>query len=463
MKKIIESILIVIAILLLHACDSTLDNYGLTDESNKVSVSFYLSSGSLSTATLSSVTDDAYRAYDNQLDLTQLDVWFFVEGQDPLAVNNLVLIQDQTNLGVYHVIGNIELPAECQNTSKQYRIEVFANCGTSINYATRNTLNYQYQNGLFKPGSTKTIPMWGVSTQSLTLRAGERTQLNDIFIVRSLAKVKVGLSAELKAKGYAIESLSLNRCNSQGYCLPSNSSIDNLDAQTIIGIHVPTNLNVLQNVSLFSGGDDFYIYLPEYISTSDLLYSVRLKNTLQSITKTDYTFKFNYSNITDAEKVLRNNYYTYEIVKVQDDEINVVFDVLGWVLKRTEIWWNPDEANYSFTPQSATNTINATNSYLDFTFKFDLNNGEQVLHGARWTATLSNGLDFELVEENLGTGKKSVFHGLARTEPYTIRVRAKKAAATQTRTTSLYITVDGIKLKIGASKEDHIIITQLAK
>lgn len=68
--------------------------------------------------------------------------------------------------------------------------------------------------------------------------------------------------------------------------------------------------------------------------------------------------------------------------------------------------------------------------------------------GALWTATLTNGLDFTFGKGGTTPGKNAVSQGITRNEPYEIKVGATKPWGGEVRSTYMYITVNGEKLKI---------------
>lgn len=81
-------------------------------------------------------------------------------------------------------------------------------------------------------------------------------------------------------------------------------------------------------------------------------------------------------------------------------------------------------------------------SYANYSFKLTGPVGKV------WVASMSNGLDFNFASLTSASGKLTVSHGISRNEPYQITVGAAKSWGGADRATYMYITVDGVKLKI---------------
>ena len=454
---------------MLLSCNAGRDIIDDSDISDKVRVSFYLSGSDISSLTrsFSGVTEESGDIYENTIDFRQVEIFLCPDETTALKIERVDIFQSSENISVYHVLGDIELPVEYINRDIRYRIEVFANCGTDINYDRRGELQFWYNAGEFNPSAgtnKKYIPMWGASTQILNLKLGEQTKLDDIIVIRSLAKTRVSLSESVAAEGYRIESLRLSRINSSGYCLPYNYASTSTTGSIPENIYIPSNVQQHQNVNLSDNDGEWFVYMPEMASTSDLQFEIYIRDSDNS--QKNYKFSFNPDDNSYFRKIIRNNIYEFRITKIRDEKVDVESGIIDWLVNRTEIWWKPDIDNYDITPNTA-QQITPSVSYIDFKFRLDLNYGSapdnvtgDILYGAVWTATLTNGLDFKFVEEDLGTGKKSVSKGIARSEPYTIRVRATKSDFDEIRSTELFITVDGVKLKIGENNGEYITVTQ---
>lgn len=76
--------------------------------------------------------------------------------------------------------------------------------------------------------------------------------------------------------------------------------------------------------------------------------------------------------------------------------------------------------------------------------------------GAIWTATITNGLEFGFASEGSVPGTTAVSKGIAGPDPAEIRIKANKPWIGAARSTYLYITVNGKKLKINPLLGDGV-------
>lgn len=118
-----------------------------------------------------------------------------------------------------------------------------------------------------------------------------------------------------------------------------------------------------------------------------------------------------------------------------------------------------------YFPYVKDNTPVSETSYANYSFKLT------APAGAVWTATLTNGLDFFFSNEGVVENQKAVSRGVARESEYTIRVGATRSWSGVPRSTYMYITVNGKKLKINplqsggtrkfpGSNDTDVLITQ---
>lgn len=143
----------------------------------------------------------------------------------------------------------------------------------------------------------------------------------------------------------------------------------------------------------------------------------------------------------------------------EDNKLDICVTALPWDVTGSEIGYEVCDDDYSFDIFSAGDNdsecavihyphkrpggrpVNSS-SHVGYNFSFT---GPV---GAVWTATLTNGLGFEFTQEGVVPGTKAYSRGIARQEPYEIRIKASKPWIGQERHTWLYITSGGEKLKI---------------
>ena len=64
--------------------------------------------------------------------------------------------------------------------------------------------------------------MWGVASLP-ELSLGTQTDMTEpIYLLRAMAKVRVGMRSDMPSYGYSIGSMHINNYNTKGYCLPNN-------------------------------------------------------------------------------------------------------------------------------------------------------------------------------------------------------------------------------------------------
>lgn len=142
-----------------------------------------------------------------------------------------------------------------------------------------------------------------------------------------------------------------------------------------------------------------------------------------------------------------------------DNKLFVEVEPVPWTLAESEVGYEVTDDDYSFDVFNAAdqNSVNGivqypytpaggkptnASSYVDY--KFSLT----APAGAVWTATITNGLEFGFGSEGSVAGTTAVSKGIAGQDPFEIRVKATKPWIGVSRSTYLYITVNGEKLKI---------------
>lgn len=176
---------------------------------------------------------------------------------------------------------------------------------------------------------------------------------------------------------------------------------------------------------------------------------------------TDITYIGYIESFTQPEgrfSLIRNKvYHIVAVLGADDANITLRTTVLPWEVVPSEIGHVVLEADYTFDawggdsealrgiiqyPYADSEGPHNKTSYANYSFTLS------TPAGAVWVATITNGLDFAFGKGGTTEGKNAVSQGIARTEPYEIKVGATKPWSGTERKTYLYITVDGVKLKI---------------
>lgn len=191
------------------------------------------------------------------------------------------------------------------------------------------------------------IPMWGVQQISGANLLMGNTNLT-IHVLRALAKVEISISAE----GYTLVSASFKQFNKNINCIPNGFSSVTATTQLATGTSAfaqgqnsnpasfnPNSSGAFQTEEVTSlsfvaieGGSRLVAYVPEYLNTSNNL--AMTVNVSKEGTETSHQLPFKYTE-TAVRDVIRNYYYTYNIVAVNRSE-----PVNGLELKYMVTDWN---------------------------------------------------------------------------------------------------------------------------
>lgn len=202
------------------------------------------------------------------------------------------------------------------------RIMVLANCHASIEYGIMQTSDY--------------LPMWGVAKLP-ELVMGKSNDIGNIDLLRAVAKVSVALRGDMVEKGFSIASLTLDRYNTRGYCMPAGyKTVDNT-----AGLSFAATLNVLSSTATsldFTANSTAYI--PEYDNTSLTAVPSTINVNLNRNGKHEgtYTLRFAHYDSDGAPTgnvydIMRNHIYAYTIYK-SGDEMAVTLHVREWNVRK---------------------------------------------------------------------------------------------------------------------------------
>ena len=239
--------------------------------------------------------------YENAIDVDKLNVYFYkVDGTYAGKVDDMTAYRDDTKKNVYHIVGKMNIDKDnLVNDQFTGRMVVYANMDTpaTLPWASTSTdiLGQSYS---FNPSAPTYIPMWGVRSVSFDASPGTQQNLDDVYMLRAVAKVTVQLD-ETIMKGWTIEAITMNRWNNKGYCL----------------------------------------YLPEYDNTSagvtPATISVKLRKPDGTSEGQTYTLQFVKYDDKDAPTgtpydIVRNHWYKYTIYKNTERTLSVKLTVRKW-------------------------------------------------------------------------------------------------------------------------------------
>ena len=286
--------------------------------------------------------------YENAIDVDKLNVYFYkVDGTYAGKVDDMTAYRDDTKKNVYHIVGKMNIDKDnLVNDQFTGRMVVYANMDTPATSpwasASTDVIGQFYS---FNPSAPTYIPMWGVRWVSFTATPGTQQQLDDVYMLRAVAKVTVQLD-ETIMKEWTIESITMNRWNNKGYCLPS--WVDDLNDTQDLTFNQSENVynatDVLQTTPLdFTAATastaSKNLYLPEYDNTSTgvtpATISVKLRKPDGTPEGQTYTLKFVKYDDKDAPTgtpydIVRNHWYKYTIYKNAERTLSVKLTVRKW-------------------------------------------------------------------------------------------------------------------------------------
>lgn len=292
-------------------------------------------------------------------------------------------MQNQYGFASFSVPSSPDPHSPDSRTDEEYLYSqlVFDTCNPS---ASLNSHLSDYTSWNLGGSDDARVPMWGVQKMSLKIRIGEEGILEssgDIYLLRSIAKVKVSIGSDLSryvriadyVPGNAETGAVLTYGRSYGFMTPSFENVMSCAGASDINTwnsagkdwngtkYVDVNVNTLGDAGsfkapMFKDADgSCYIYLPEqmigeaYMSIQfqylDQMLSQPLK-VQKKIHFADYvaasaaTGKLDIP-LTDDElapykfPVMRNHYYIYTVTKL--DPFELKFEVCPWQYQSTNI------------------------------------------------------------------------------------------------------------------------------
>ena len=265
-------------------------------------------------------------AYENAINADQLQIKVCDKDGNIIGdVQDVRVIENQIT-GTWEKAGAL--------LKKANKIMVFANCGTD------NVTLDNISSLAFRVDQTKQyIPMWGVTTLTKDLVVGKQNNLGTIDLLRSLAKVKVKMADGMKARGYALGSITFNNYNTEGFTLPLTYNTSKNTKEILFSGSLNAKPSWSQSVTMTNTTTDeesIMLYIPEYdnkAAAADRKASITLNLKCDGMDDGTYTLQFcNYvDGVADPStlyNIQRNHYYEYTVNK--DDRLNVTLKVQMW-------------------------------------------------------------------------------------------------------------------------------------
>ncbi len=388
-------------------------------------------------------------------------------------VSNLIML-NQTEDGTRQYVG--KLPVKDDGTDiivkdKNYRVMVFTNCTSSYCNITDFSNPASLTFGRPTP-HTQEVVMWGVKNPvTFTLNKQVAQEIGTIYLLRTMAKVEVKLSDDLKAKGYRLTGPNVKNANGRGMVLPTGwdtaadtKAINYEGAFNISGITEIGTLNPI--LSAFDNETYWRAYIPEIENGAttvnrpviDINIRQKIDNAGNYNPVGAYTLQF--GNYADGSfsgtyfNVVRNHIYRYEITGIGASG-EITLNVNPWEDNNTTDWdysntvgvaegdhlkWEP--GSYQSIDDAKARLVMSTNlnTYASGTFRI----ASPI--GAEWTAYLLPGEntvkdDFVFVDPdgNVITPSGTIADN---SPTQTLRIKATKAPdANNSRSVTLRVVV----------------------
>lgn len=345
--------------------------------------------------------------YDNYIDVSSLQVLLFNDSNTYVGTLEDIFYQGTD--------GNIVFTGKAPSglTQGSYKIVILANSETPTLTAGTSTLSdlASLTYTLYENSAPKdiAIPVWGITTETLTLVKGKKQDIGTIDLLRSMARVIVYLDPNVNLAGdtvkladrYDITSVSISEYNQSGNVLPSSYDVSaTTDIVTEAG-SFNENASSFATTLPISGtslmnrasGDSAIVYLPEIENSDDGSVKISITLTGKNINgvSTNYSYENAISFLLDSAycDIVRNHSYNFKIKNAYKGSLTANLEVLPWDLEEEDISIDDsfviNEGGYlNFTvPTGVTRTeasdgltftfpqTNPDDVVLPFTFKID--------------------------------------------------------------------------------------------
>ncbi len=376
-----------LAMLALSACSS--DDSAAEADSQSVVVVFQLSIPRTEAATTRATTETVAAGSDLEHKLSSLHVVLYDKQGNFIAQEYGLRITplSTSTTGNYEYTANVEVSMEVPEayrttTAFEGELVVYANIAipASASYIGTGISDLTFQ--LTSYTAPDALPMWGMrsltTADNVRLTAGTRNDLTGsgaIDMMRSVAKVTVDLTQEMKDDGWTFEDLCLTHYNQKGYVLPkgyfSQNAVNSYEFASATKLMTYTGDNnarfrpfsVTENsvTTINSGALDYLhfnsgtdataglpVYIPEYDNTTTGVTPATIQIKLMQNGKSEgktYELQFakynskpsddgtgDYDQVVSKSEfnIVRNTWYQYHVYKLSQHKIGVKLEVKPW-------------------------------------------------------------------------------------------------------------------------------------
>lgn len=285
---------------------------------------------------------------------------------DPTTVRAMLLNTDNTPIGEigrlqiwpinqeqteFKITGVLPKNMEINLQDPRCKLVVIANTAPETIENDKTLYNYTQ---LDPRNEDSSIPMWGVMTTDISplMNASHYELTEDVWLLRSAAKIEIRLSDKLKEQGTKITSATLKYYNIKGNVVPANwqtcNNTPELNCDDSFNIyrHAAVTLPLINDEE--SG--DYYLYIPEYDNINYPGERNKISLSFYDHGK-DKIFEdaisfCEYSNGLKIEgtdyNIIRNHIYRFTIRSIAGEGIMLEYHVADW---DAEDWGNGEDYN----------------------------------------------------------------------------------------------------------------------
>ena len=283
---------------------------------------------------------------------------------DPTTVRAMLLNLDNTPIGEisrlqiwptnqeqtqFKITGVLPKNMEINLQDPRCKLIVIAN---TIPETIENEKTHYNYTQLDPRNEGSSIPMWGVMTTDISplLNVTYYELTDNVWLLRSAAKIEVKLSDTLKERGTEITSATLKYYNIEGNVLPANwqtcNNTQELNCEA--GINVYRHAAVKYPLIKDEESGDYYVYIPEYdnINYPGERNKISLSFYDQGKDKIfeDAISFCEYSNGNKIEgtdyNITRNHIYRFTVRSIAGESLMLEYHVADW---DAEDWGNNEE------------------------------------------------------------------------------------------------------------------------
>lgn len=283
---------------------------------------------------------------------------------DPTTVRAMLLNTDNTPIGEisrlqiwptnqeqtqFQITGVLPKNMEINLQDPRCKLIVIAN---TIPETIENEKTHYNYTQLDPRNEGSSIPMWGVMTTDISplLDATYYELTDNVWLLRSAAKIEVKLSDKLKERGTEITSATLKYYNMEGNVVPANwqSCNNTQELNCEAGINVYRHAAVKYPLIKDEESGDYYVYIPEYdnINYPGERNKISLSFYDQGKEKI-FEDAISFCEYSDGKKIegtdyniTRNHIYRFTVRSIAGESLMLEYHVADW---DAEDWGNNEE------------------------------------------------------------------------------------------------------------------------